>query len=133
MTETEIVGYIKKSAISIEEIDDNFIGIFKWLSREIYEGKSPLKINSVHFIIVKVLNRQKQTLDIRKRDHFDVYVVGDFKKTFSPVLSVAQAFAAFYSEIGVLPNIITLPKHILKKDKELLYKLRNGVILYERR
>lgn len=133
MTEKEIIDYIRIWTTSIGDIDDNYISIFKWLSDEIYQGKAPLKINTVQFIIVKILTRQRQPLDIRKLNQFDVYVVGDFRKTFSPVLRVAQAFAAFYSEIGILPNIIPLPKHSLKKDKELLYRLRNGVILYERR
>lgn len=92
-----------------------------------------MKPNSVQFIVAKILTRQAQTVDIRKKDFFNVYVVGDFRKSFTPVLRVAEAFAGFYSEMGILPNIIPLPKHILKKDKELLHKLRNGVTLYERR
>jgi hypothetical protein len=132
MTETEIIDYIRNSTISLSDIDDSYISIFKWLSAEIYEGKAPLKTNSVQFIIAKILTRQRQTVDIRTRSQFDVYVVGDFQRTFSPVLRVAEAFATFYSEIGVLPNIIPLPKHRLKKDKGLLNKLKNGVILYER-
>ena len=133
MTEAQLIDYIRDSTVPINDIDDNFISIFKWLSGEIYEGKAPLKTNSVQFIIIKILTRQRQTIDIRRRDHFDVYVVGDFKKTFSPVLRVAEAFATFYSKIGILPNIVPIPKHVLKKDRELLYKLKNGVILYERR
>lgn len=133
MTETEVIEYIKNSTRPVEQIDDNFIGSFKWLSNEIYAGKAPLKSNSVQFIVAKILSRQGQTLDIKKKDFFIVYVVGDFKKSFTPVLRVAEAFASFYSEMGILPNIIPLPKHILKKDKELLYKIRNGVLLYERR
>lgn len=133
MTEIEVIEYIKNSTRPVEQIDDNFISNFKWLSNEIYEGKAPLKSNSVQFIVVKILSRQGQVLDIRKKDFFIVYVVGDFKKSFKPVLRVAEAFANFYSEIGILPSIIPLPKHILKKDKELLHKIRNGVLIYERR
>jgi hypothetical protein len=133
MTDTEVIEFIKVSTRPVEQIDDNFIDIFKWLSNEIYEGKAPLKTNSVQFIIAKILTRQGQTVNIRKKDFFIVYVIGDFKKSFTPVLKVAEAFAAFYSEIGVLPNIIPLPKHILKKNQELLHKVKNGVIIYERR
>ncbi len=133
MTEKEVIDYIKSKSQPIEDVEDNFIGIFKWLSEDIYIGKAPLKTNSVQFILVKILSRQGHTIDIRKKDYFNVYVVGDFKKTFTPVVKVAEAFARFYSEIGILPNIIPLPKHVLKKDKELLYKLRNCVLIYERR
>jgi hypothetical protein len=133
MTESEVIEYIKDSTRPIEQIDDNFISSFKRLSNEIYEGKAPLRANSVQFIIAKILTRQGQTFDIRKKDFFIVYVIGDFKKSFTPVLRVAEAFASFYSEIGILPNIIPLPKHILKRDKELLHKIRNGALIYERR
>jgi hypothetical protein len=133
MTETEVIDYIKGATQPIDQIEDNFIGSFKWLSHEIYEGKAPLKTNSVQFIIAKILSKNGQTIDISKKDFFIVYVVGDFKKSFTPVLRVAEAFASFYCEIGILPNIVPIPKHILKKDKELLYKLKNGVVIYERR
>jgi hypothetical protein len=133
MTETEVIEYIKHSTRPLNQIEDNFIGSFKWLSEEIYAGKAPLKSNSVQFIIAKILSRNGQTMDIRKKDFFIVYVVGDFKKSFTPVLRVAEAFASFYSEMGILPNIVPLPKHILKKDKELLHKVKNGVVIYERR
>ncbi len=78
--------------IPIEQINDNFIETFKWLSDGIYQGKTPLKTNSVQFIIVKILNRQGQMVDIRIKDFFNVYVVGDFKKSFTPVLRVAEVF-----------------------------------------
>lgn len=133
MTETEVIEYIKNSTRPIEQINDNFIDSFKVLSNDIYLEKVPLKSNSVQFIIAKILSRQGETVDIRKRDFFVVYVVGDFKKSFTPVLRVAEAFARFYSEMGILPNIVPLPKHILKKDKELLHKVKNGVLIYERR
>jgi hypothetical protein len=133
MTDSEVVDYIKKSSRSIEQIDDTLIDNFKRLSSDIYEGKAPLKINSVQFIIAKIFSKEGHLIDIRKKDFFLVYVIGDFKKTFRPVLKVAEAFASFYSEIGILPNIIPIPKHILKKDKDFLHKLKNGVIIYERR
>lgn len=133
MTEADIIEYIKISTKPIEQINDNFIDIFKWLSNEIYRGKAPLRSNSVQFIIAKILSKQGQTIDIRKKDFFIVYIVGDFKKSFTPVLRVAEAFANFYSEIGILPSIVPLPKHILKKDIALLHKIKNGVLIYERR
>lgn len=133
MNEADLIEYIKAITRPILEINDDLIGIFKGLSEEIYQGKAPLKTNSVQFIVAKILTTQGKTVDIRKKDYFNVYVVGDFKKTFTPVLRVAEAFGGFYSEIGIMPNIIPIPKHIIKKNKELLYKLRNGVMLYERR
>lgn len=133
MTENEVIEYIKGSTRPIKQINDNFIDGFKWLSNEIYEGKTPLKSNSVQFIIVKVLSRKGKTIDISQKDFFIVYVVGDFRKSFTPILRVAEAFASFYSEMGVLPKIIPLPKYILKRDKEQLCKVKNGVLIYERR
>jgi hypothetical protein len=133
MTEEQLIDYIRNTTVPINDIDDNFISIFKWLSNEIYEGKASLKTNSIQFIIIKILTPQGQSMDIKRSNHFKVYVVGQFKKTFNPVLRVAEAFATFYSEIGILPIIVPIPKHILKQDRKLLYKLKNGVILYERR
>jgi hypothetical protein len=133
MIDKEIVDYIKTVTIPIEEIQDNYLGSFKWLSNEIYKGKSPLKTNTVHFIIAKILTKNLQGFDIRKRDSFNVFVIGEFRKSFTPVLKVAEAFATFYREIGVLPNIIPMPKSVLSKNKELLSRLKNGVVLYERR
>lgn len=133
MQKLDYISFIKQNTKPIDEVNDNFIGAFKWLSQEIYDGKAPLKTNSVHFIVVKVLNRKGITNDIKKKDFFDVYVVGDFRKTFTPVLKVAEAFANFYLEMGVLPNIIPIPKNVIQENKEILQKLKNGVLIYERR
>lgn len=133
MTEDELVNYIREVTISVMDINDNLIYPFTWLSEEIHQGKSPLKLNSAHFIIAKVLTRNRQVIDIRKREKFDVYIIGDFKKSFNPILRVAEAFASFYIEWGVLPNIIPLPKTTILKNERLLLKLKNGLLLYERR
>jgi hypothetical protein len=133
MNKDELIDYIKNVTKPVEEIEDNFIGIFKWLSSEIYEGKAALKANSIQFIVAKILTRKGQTLDLRKREYFNIYVIGDFRKSFTPVIRVAEAFANFYIEMGVMPNIIPLPKSILLENKDLLNKLNNGVLLYERR
>lgn len=133
MQKLDYISFIKQNTKPVGEVNDNFIGAFKWLSQEIYDGKAPLKTNSVQFIIVKVLNRKGITNDIKKKDYFDVYVVGDFRKTFTPVLKVAEAFASFYQEMGVLPNIIPVPKNVIQENKEILNKLKNGVLIYERR
>jgi len=133
MNKLDYISYIKENTKRVETIDDNFIGSFKWLSQEIYDGKAPLKSNSVQFIVVKILNRKGQTNDVKRRDTFDVYVVGDFRKTFTPALKVAEAFANFYIEMGILPNIIPIPKTVIQDNKEILYKLKNGVLIYERR
>ncbi|NBA86847.1 hypothetical protein GVN16_13815 [Emticicia sp. CRIBPO] len=130
---SDYVSYIKRNTKPVEDINDDFINSFKWLSKEIYGGKAPLKSNSVQFIIIKILDRYGKTYDIQKRDHFDVYVVGEFRKTFTPVLRVAQAFADFYLEFGSMPNIIPIPKLILQQNNDILYKLKNGVLIYERR
>lgn len=133
MNKLDYISYIKENTKRVETIDDNFIGSFKWLSQEIYDGKAPLKSNSVQFIVVKILNRKGQTNDVKRRDTFDVYVVGDFRKTFTPALKVAEAFSNFYIEMGILPNIIPIPKTVIQDNKEILYKLKNGVLIYERR
>lgn len=133
MKEQELIDHIKNVTHPVDNIEGDFANSFQWLSNEIYMGKDPLNSNSVHFIIVNILNRQHKTRDIRRQDYFNVYVVGEFRKTFTPVFKVAEALAIFYSEIFVLPNIIPLPKHLLKKDKDLLQKLKNGVVIYERR
>lgn len=124
---------IRSITIPIDNVDDNLIGIFKWLSTEIYEGKAPLKSNSIHFIIVKILNRKGQTNDIRKHDCFDVFVIGDFRKSFNPTLRVAEAFGRFYLEMGVLPNIIPVPKHTLLNNRDIINRIKKGVVIYERR
>ena len=125
---------ILSNTISIHDITDEGISIFRWLSDSINQGKYPLKINTVDFIIAKILNRQKQLYRFRRKYSFDVYVFGTFRKTFNPTYRVAEAFADFYLEMKILPNIISIPKHIfMKTPKIFINKIRNGVILYERR
>ena len=122
------------NTIPISQCNQNEIGPFKWLSDSIIEGKAPLKINSVDFIIIKILNRNKQVYKFNRKFEFDVYVIGSFRKLFNPTFMVAQSFADFYLEMGILPNVISVPKHIfLKNTKEYSNKIRNGILIYERR
>ncbi|HFK5528196.1 hypothetical protein OZ666_07265 [Elizabethkingia sp. HX QKY] len=124
---------IRNITVSIDNVDGGSSQAFQWLSEQIYLSKVPLKTNSVKFIIVKILNKKKESRNISIRPSFDVYVIGEFRKTFNPTLRVAEAFAEFYLEMGILPNIISIPEHILIKNRELLHKIRNGVRIYERR
>ncbi|OPB99125.1 hypothetical protein BAS10_05535 [Elizabethkingia meningoseptica] len=124
---------IRNITVSIDNVDGGSSQAFQWLSEQIYLSKVPLKTNSVKFIIVKILNKKKEARNISVRPSFDVYVIGEFRKTFNPTLRVSEAFAEFYLEMGILPNIISIPEHILIKNRELLHKIRNGVRIYERR
>lgn len=125
---------IKNNTISLDQVFDNRIGTFRWLSEMIYEGKYPLKINTVDYIIAKILNKKKNIYDLKRKEFFDVFVIGSFRTTFTPTLKVAESFADFYLEMKVLPNIIAVPKSIFIKNS-MIYtnKIRNGVVLYERR
>ncbi len=125
---------ILNNTVNIRDVMDEGISVFRWLSDSIYQGKYPLKMNTVDFIIAKILNRQKQLYRFRRKYSFDVYVLGTFRKTFNPTYRVAEAFADFYLEMKILPNIISIPRHIfMKAPKVFINKIRNGVILYERR
>lgn len=132
MNENELINYIKTTTVHLQASNDNWANSLRWLSNEIYEGKAPLTSNTVHFIIVK-LPQNKRRANQAAIDYFNVYVVGDFLKAFTPVLKVAEAFADFYIEMGILPLIIPLPKKILMKNAHLLQKIKNGILLYERR
>lgn len=122
------------NTIPITQYQKEGIEPFRWLAESIAEGKRPLKINSVDFIVIKILNRNLGVYRFNKKPSFDVYVIGTFRSFFNPTLKVSQAFAEFYLEMGVLPNIISVPKkELMENTKEYSNKLRNGILLYERR
>lgn len=124
---------ILSNTIRIEEVQDNFIKPFNRLAESIREGKAKLNINTVDFIVLKILNKNGNVYRFERKHTFDVYVFGTFRKHFNPTYKVAEAFAEFYLEMGILPNIIPVPKHILMKNpKEFVNKIRNGVLIYER-
>ena len=125
---------VKDNTISLYDVPDNRIDSFRWLSEKIYEGKYLLKINTVDYIIAKILNKKKYVFDLKRKASFDVYVIGTFRTTFTPTLKVAEAFADFYLEMHVLPNIIAVPKsEFLEYTQIYTNKIRDGVVLYERR
>ena len=122
------------NTIPIEKYQKRGIEPFKQLSNSVIEGKRPLKENTVDFIVIKVLNRNLSVYRFEKKPSFDVYVIGTFRSYFNPTFKVSQAFAEFYLEMGVLPNIISVPKKdLMENTKEYANKLRNGILLYERR
>ena len=126
---------IYSDVIDVHQIADRqSVQPFVWLSNSIRNGKVNLKINTVDFIIIKILDRNHNVYKFKTKQSFDVYVIGSFRKFFNPTLKVAEAFADFYLEMGILPNIISIPKHIyIKNIKHFHSKLRNGVLIYERR
>ena len=131
---TEYNEIILGHTIPIEYIDDNRIEPFRELSRSIYDGKAELKINTVDFIVAKLLGRNKRVYTFDRKESFDVYVFGTFRKYFTPTYKVAEAFAHFYMEIGIMPNIKAVPKHILMNNiKGYVNRIRGGVLIYERR
>lgn len=120
--------------VPITQIEDNLIEPFRMLSYLIYDGKINLKINTVDFIIAKLIGRDNRIYRFNKKDSFDVYVLGTFRTYFSPTFNVAKTFANFYLEHGIMPNIISVPKHILMNNtKTYVNKIRGGVLVYERR
>ncbi len=117
----------------INEVIDNRIAPFNWLSEQIYAGKAQLKINTVDFIIAKILQRNDQIYNFQKKLSFDLFVIGYFRKAFNPTYRVAEALTDFYLEMRILPNIIAIPKNVLMKAPKLFVnKFRNGVLIYER-
>lgn len=124
---------IKGNTLPIDIIDEKRIAPFRHLSQSIYDGKAPLKINTVDFIIFKILNKNKKIYQFKRQYSFDVFVFGSFRKSFNPTYKVAEALADFYLELKIMPNIISIPKHTFMKDpKTYINKFRNGVIIYER-
>lgn len=122
------------NTIPIEQYQKEGIQPFRWLSDSMIEGKRSLNINTVDFIVIKILDRKLGVYRFYKKPSFDVYVIGTFRTYFNPIFKVAQAFAEFYLEMGILPNIISVPKkELMDNTKEYANKLRNGILLYERR
>ena len=123
------------NVVSLDEISREGREPFLWLSKQIYEGKSILKVNTVDFVVAKILDSKGRIYKFsRKRRYFDVYVIGTFRKVFRPTYYVAEALADFYLEMNVLPNIIAIPKHMFMKDaRRYTNRIRGGVLLYERR
>lgn len=104
-----------------------------WLAEQIQEGKKSLKYNSVDFIIGKFLNRNENLIDYYKKDFINIYVIGTFKSEFIPTMKVANAFAEFYLEMRVMPNIIPITKkEFLQNLSFSLTKIRNGILIYDR-
>ena len=125
---------VSGNTIPIENYMKEGIEPFKWLANSIQEGKRPLKNDTVDFIVLKILNKNLALYRFDKKPLFDVYVIGTFRTYFHPAYNVAQAFAEFYLEMGVLPNIISVPKkELMENTKEYANKLRNGILIYERR
>ncbi len=103
------------------------------LAEQIQEGKKILKYNSVDFIIGKLLNRNESLIDYYKKDFINIYVIGTFKSEFIPTMKVADAFAEFYLEMRVMPNIIPITKkEFLENLNFSLTKIRNGILIYDR-
>ncbi|TVL99792.1 MAG: hypothetical protein CV087_16780 [Candidatus Brocadia sp. WS118] len=122
------------NTIPIQQIEDSSIEPFRWLAESIQEGKVNLKVNTVDFIVLKILTKKKKIYKLNRLQSFDVYVIGTFRKFFKPTYKVAEAFAEFYLEMNILPNIIAVPKHVLMNNaKQFANKLRDGVLIYERR
>jgi hypothetical protein len=104
-----------------------------WLSEQIYNGKRKLNYNSVDFIVLKILNRKENLLDYGSLDFMNVIVIGTFKSEFIPTVKVAEAFAEFYLEMKVLPNIILMTKKEFFSNISLsINRIRNGVLIYDR-
>lgn len=133
MTEIELVLYIREITQPVIYNNNKFAFDLKFISNEINESKYILQNKSIHFIVLKMFNERWKNIHINDKDFFDVYIIGDFKKVFKPTLTVAKALARFYSEIGILPNLIAVSKEILRQDKDMLDRLKNGVNIYERR
>lgn len=132
----EFAHFVKKYTYNLDELksNSNYLGNFKWLSESIQTGKSNLKINTVDFIVIKILNRKNDIVNLSRQNSFDVFVLGSFKKYFTTTYKVAQTFSDFYLKMGILPNIISVPRHIFLSNKNIyLNRIRNGVLIYERR
>lgn len=124
---------IKDAVTPIQDLELQELDQFRWLSESIQYGKAPLKSNTVDFIIIKVLNKRGNVFNFHKKQSFDVYVIGSFRKYFTPTLRVAEAFAEFYLEMAILPNIISVPKHRFLRDlNRYQKKIENGILVYER-
>lgn len=134
-TRKEYRDLVLGNVIFLEDIPQVDLGPFVWLSDQIYDGKLALRVNTVDFIVAKILNTKGGIYKFnRKRRSFDVYVIGTFKKVFQPTYRVAEALTDFYLEMAILPNIIAVPKHIFMKDTiGFVNRIRGGVLLYERR
>jgi len=124
---------IKDNTLKIDQIDDINVGPFKWLHEIIQQKKDKIKIDNIDYIIIKILNRNKKISRWKEKYFFDVIVIGTFRKSFSPTEKVSILLSDFYLEMGILPNLIVLPKSIfIKNIQHYLNKIKNGVLIYER-
>lgn len=104
-----------------------------WLADQIRHGKKKLKYNSVDFIIGKILSKNERLIDYYKKDFINIYVIGTFKSEFIPTMKVADAFAEFYLEMRVMPNIIPITKkEFIGNLNFSVTKIRNGILIYDR-
>lgn len=103
-----------------------------WLSQEIYDGKKKLNYNSVDFIVAKLLDRRGELINYKGKEFINLYIIGTFKNDFIPTYKVAQALATFYMEMKVIPNLITITKKEFISDPQIITRLKNGILIYDR-
>lgn len=103
------------------------------LSEEIQKGKIDLKTNSVEFMVAKILNKRGDQIDLFRKGYFDLFVLGEFKKSFQPTIKVAEALASFYLEYQILPRLVPVPQAVALQSLERFSRtIENGVLIYER-
>lgn len=135
--ETEIATdyreLIRRQTVRIDSIERADFSQLAYLADEIQKGKINLKVNSVQFMIAKVLNSKGRPIDLRRAGYFNLLVLGDFKKTFSPTFKVAQALAVFYQEFQILPRLVVIPQYAATQDLNRFSKIiQDGVLIYDR-
>ncbi len=124
---------IKEWTIPVFEVNDQRVAPFRWLSQTIRDGKAPLKINSVEFIIANIMDRNRKVYKFERKYSFDLYVIGSFRTHFTPAQKVSETLVDFYLEFNILPIIHTIPKiMILENEKYFSKNLKGGVLIYER-
>jgi len=130
----EYRNIILKATKPIEYLNQySDIAAIRWLTEQISSGKKDLKYNSVDFIIARLLTRNESLIKYQRKSQIDFYVIGPFRTEFIPIMKVAEAFAEFYLEMLVMPNIITISKRdFLLNIKYSLRKINNGIRIYDR-
>jgi len=109
------------------------LGSIRWLAEQISSGKKDLKYNSVDFIIARLLTKKESLINYQRKMLIDFYVIGPFRTEFIPTMKVAEAFAEFYLEMRIMPNIITISKKdFLLNIKYSINKINNGIRIYDR-
>jgi hypothetical protein len=136
----EITNKIKEITININDYQYDFLGLYKFITHSIAQGKERIeKLGSVDLIIIEDLSLnyervESSNLILQKKEQtiINVYVFGNFKEETEITWELSEILGDFYVEYLLLPIIHNINyQEFDERIDELMELIKNGVIVYE--